>query len=211
MSSPPIGRTAARAGWPGCGTHRPQPSRITKAGPPEAEALNERLYGMLPHVRITDLIAEVDGWTDFTDGFTHLRTGDTVDDRRLIMTGILADGLNLGLTRMAEACPGISLGRLAWAADWHLREETFARALGCLVGHQHRQPLAAHFGTGLVSTSDGQFFQATGLGRDAGTINDQALHPRLRPVRSLPYQSDLRHRQRGHPCAGRPAAPGWRR
>jgi len=34
-----------------------------EVGPPEAEAVNERLYAMLPRVRITDLLAEVDGWT----------------------------------------------------------------------------------------------------------------------------------------------------
>lgn len=146
-------------------------SAITKAGPPEAEALNERLYGMIPRVRITDLLAEVDGWTGFTECFTHLRTGETADDQRLLMTAVLADGLNLGLTRMAEACRGTSLGRLAWTADWHLREETFGRALSRLVDHQHRQPLAARFGSGRVSTSDGQFFPVAGSGRGVGTIN----------------------------------------
>ena len=144
---------------------------ITKSGPPETEALNERLYGMIPRIRITDLLAEVDGWTGFTECFTHLRTGETADDRRLVMTGVLADGLNLGLTRMAEACRGTSLGRLAWTADWHLRDETFARALACLVNHQQRQPLAARFGGGRVSTSDGQFFPVAGSGRNAGTVN----------------------------------------
>jgi Transposase, Mutator family/Tn3 transposase DDE domain len=36
--------------------------------------------------------------------FTHLRSGETVADPRVLMAGLLADGLNLGLTRMAEAC-----------------------------------------------------------------------------------------------------------
>jgi len=45
------------------------------------------------------------------------------------MAGLLADGLNLGLTRMAEACTIASLGQLAWAADWHIRDETYALAL----------------------------------------------------------------------------------
>ena len=63
---------------------------------------------------------------------------------RLLMTGLLADGLNLGLTRMAEACRVASLGQLAWTADWHIRDETYALALRRLVDHQHREPLAAH-------------------------------------------------------------------
>lgn len=146
-------------------------ARLVKYVPSEAITLTERLYGMLPRVRITDLLAEVDAWTGFTDSFTHLRTGEAADDRRLIMTGVLADGLNLGLTRMAETCRGVSLAKLAWMADWHIREENFAGALARLVDHQNRQPLAAHFGSGLISSSDGQFFQAGGFGRDAGTVN----------------------------------------
>jgi len=146
-------------------------SPLVKAGPPEAEAMNERLYAMLPRVRITDLLAEVDGWTGITDCFTHLRTGEPAEDRRLVMTGILADGLNLGLTRMAEACRDLSLGRLAWMADWHVRDETYTLALQRLVERQHRQPLAARFGGGFASSSDGQFFQTGGFGRDAGTVN----------------------------------------
>jgi hypothetical protein len=89
-------------------------SPIEKSTPPEAEALAERLYAMLPRVRITDLMSEVARWTRFTDCFTHLRTGETVPDQRVLMAGLLADGLNLGLTRMAEACTVASLGQLAW-------------------------------------------------------------------------------------------------
>src|SRR4051794_41735719 len=64
---------------------------IAKSTPPEAEALAARLYGLLPRVRITDLLAEVDGWTRFTDAFTHLRTGEPAADRRGLMTRLLAD------------------------------------------------------------------------------------------------------------------------
>src|SRR5208337_2378121 len=81
-----------------------------------------------------------------------------------------ADGLNLGLTRMAEACSIASLGQLAWTADWHIREETYALALRCLVNQQQREPFAAIFGSGTASSSDGQFFQA-GFGRAASRLN----------------------------------------
>ena len=60
-------------------------------------------------------------WTLFTNCFTHLRTGETAVDSQVLMASLLADGLNLGLTRMAEACSIASLGQLAWTADWHIR------------------------------------------------------------------------------------------
>jgi formylglycine-generating enzyme required for sulfatase activity len=44
---------------------------------------------------------EVARWTLFTDCFTHLRSGETVADPRVLMASLLADGLNLGLTRIA--------------------------------------------------------------------------------------------------------------
>jgi len=144
---------------------------IEKSTPPEAETLAARLYAMLPRIRVTDLLAEVARWTRFSDCFTHLRTGEIATDSRVLMAGLLAEGLNLGLTRMAEACSIASLGQLAWTSDWHIRDETYASALKCLVNQQEREPFAAMFGSSSVSSSDGQFFQAAGLGRDAGRLN----------------------------------------
>ena len=92
-------------------------------------------------------------------------------DNRIIMAALLSEGLNLGLTRMAEACSIASLGELAWTSDRYIREETYALALRCLVNQQQREPFAAVFGNGSASSSDGQFFHAAGLGRDASSFN----------------------------------------
>jgi len=146
-------------------------SPIEKSTPPEAEALAVRLYAMLPRIRVTDLLAEVAQWTLFPGCFTHVRTGEAVADNRVLLAGLLAEGLNLGLTRMAEACSIASLGELAWTSDWHIREETYALALRCLVNQQQREPFAAMFGNGTASSSDGQFFQAARSGRDASSFN----------------------------------------
>jgi TnpA family transposase len=144
---------------------------IEKSTPEDAKLLAGRLYAMLPRIRITDLLSEVARWTLFTDCFTHLRSGERVADPRILMAALLADGLNLGLTRMAEACTIASLGQLAWVADWHIRDETYDLALRRLVDHQQREPLAGLFGGGFASSSDGQFFRAGGFGRDAGRVN----------------------------------------
>jgi hypothetical protein len=153
---------------------------IEKSTPPEAEALAARLHAMLPRIRITDLLSEVARWTLFTDCFTHLRSGETVADPQILMAGLLADGLNLGLTRMAEACTIANLGQLAWVADWHIRDETYARALRRLIDHQQREPLAAIFGSGFASSSDGQFFRA-GIGRKSCGSPPRSRPARLRP------------------------------
>ncbi len=107
---------------------------IEKSTPPDAEALAAGLYAMLPRIRITDLLSEVARWTRFTECFTHLRTGETAADPQVLMASLLADGLNLGLTRMAEVCSIASLGQLAWTSDWHIRDETYALALRPLIG-----------------------------------------------------------------------------
>jgi hypothetical protein len=62
-------------------------SSIEKSTPPEAEALAVRLYAMLPRIRVTDLLAEVATWTLFPDCFTHLRTGETAADPRILLAG----------------------------------------------------------------------------------------------------------------------------
>jgi Tn3 transposase DDE domain len=130
--------------------------------PEETEDLADRLYAMMPNVRITALLAEVNQWTGFSGAFTHLHTGLPAEDRRVALTAVLADATNLGLTRMAEACAIASYHRLAWTAGWHLREETYRHALAAVVNAQERHPLAALFGAPDVSSSDGQHFLTGG-------------------------------------------------
>ena len=96
------------------------------------------------------------------------------DDPRVVLTAVLADATNLGLTRMAEACDVASYHHLAWTAGWHLREETYRQALAVVVNAHQRQPLATVFGAGTASSSDGQLFLTAGRGEAAGNVNARA-------------------------------------
>lgn len=144
---------------------------LANAVPEEAEALMRQAYALLPHVKVTDLLLEVDRWTRFTDDFTHLKSQEPAKDQPLLLTVILPDAINLGLHKMAEACPGTSIAKLSWLSAWHIRDETYSKALARLVNHQHRQPFAAHWGEGSTSSSDGQQFRAGGRGEQAGQVN----------------------------------------
>jgi hypothetical protein len=144
---------------------------LRKNTPESAEAFAEKAYALMPHVKITELLAEVDHWTGMADRFVHLRTQSPPKNRQALLTAVLADGINLGLTRMAEACHETTWRQLSWTADWHVREECYAQALASLIDAQHRQSLAAHWGSGTTSSSDGQFFRAGGRGEVGGLVN----------------------------------------
>ena len=80
--------------------------------PEEAEALSQRAYSLIPPVKLTDLLVEVDSWTNFSACFTRDDEPTTgVRDRQVLYSAILADAINLGLLQMAQVTPGISQGR----------------------------------------------------------------------------------------------------
>uniref|UniRef100_UPI004053900C Tn3 family transposase n=1 Tax=Pseudomonas sp. TaxID=306 RepID=UPI004053900C len=87
---------------------------LDAAVPDTAQALIDQTAMILPHVKITELLLEVDEWTGFTRHFTHLKSGDLAKDKNLLLTTILAAAINLGLTKMAESCPGTTYAKLAW-------------------------------------------------------------------------------------------------
>ena len=111
--------------------------------PDAAEALKWELNSFLPNVHITDLLAEVDGWTGFADKFTHLRTGDMVRNRSAILAAVLADATNLGPKRMAEASSNVSERQISWARLFHVRPDTYKAAQAAIINAHsaHRTPL----------------------------------------------------------------------
>ena len=97
---------AARAGATTGGSIEDSVLRVERtetAGPDGAADLVADLYRRLPEARITDILLEVDDATRFTEAFTHLRTGEPCRDCIGLRNVLLAEGINLGLRKMAEA------------------------------------------------------------------------------------------------------------
>ena len=56
------------------------------------------------------------------------RQGDLLDSRSflVLLSAILGDAINLGLTKMAESSPGLTYAKLSWLQAWHIRDETYS-------------------------------------------------------------------------------------
>lgn len=133
--------------------------QLEKSVPEAVLALAHRAYGLVPPIKLTDLLVEVDSWTHFSASFT--RDDDAskgVKDKAVLFAAILADAINLGLRQMAHVSPGISLNQLAWMSDYYLREETYQKALSEIINFHHHFPFSGYWGAGKTASTDGQQF-----------------------------------------------------
>lgn len=186
--------------------------KLEAAAPEGVENLVLDLYSQMPHARITDLLLEVDASIGFSEAFTHLRTGAPCADRIGLMNVILAEGVNLGLRKMAEATNTHSFWELIRIARWHVEGEAYDRALAIVVEAQGNLPIAAFWGMGLSASSDGQFFSATEQGEAMNLVNakygntrSQGVQPCLGSICPVRHAIDPRHRQRSALDSRRPA------
>lgn len=145
--------------------------RLTGTVPDEADDMVLDLYGRLPAVRITDLMQEVDDDIGFTEAFTHLRTGVPCRDRIGLLNVLLAEGLNLGLSKMAEATSSHDYFQLSRLSRWHIESDAINRALAMVIAVQSKLPMAQYWGSGVTASSDGQFFPTTRHGEAMNLIN----------------------------------------
>jgi TnpA family transposase len=136
--------------------------------PASADALAERITERLPRVSLPELLIEVDAWTQFSRHFVH--AADATGLRSAVLppfyASLLAHACNFGVEQMAHVTD-LAYDHLAWCTTWYLREETLKAAIIALVNYHHHLPLSQHWGSGILSSSDGQRFPVSGKTRHA--------------------------------------------
>jgi TnpA family transposase len=155
---------------------RLQVSPVKATVTPEARAFADGIEAMMPRVRITELLHEVNRATGFASAFTNMRTGERCDDGNALLAAILADATNLGLGRMAAASHGVTRDKLIWTAGAYIRPETYKAALARIIDAHHALPIATIWGDGSTSSSDRQFFRSAKRGDAAGEVNARYGH-----------------------------------
>jgi TnpA family transposase len=136
--------------------------------PASANALAEHITERLPRVSLPEILIEVDTWTQFSRHFVH--AADATGLRPAVLphfyASLLAHACNFGVEQMAHVTD-LAYDHLAWCTTWYLREETLKAAIIALVNYHHHLPLSQHWGSGILSSSDGQRFPVSGKTRHA--------------------------------------------
>jgi TnpA family transposase len=139
--------------------------------PEGVEELARKAYAKVRCIKITQLLIEIDHLIHFSRHFTHLHSGEPTKDREALFASLLAEATNLGLTKMADATPGMTRTRLSWVSDWYVRDDCYTKALAEIVNYHHRLPFSANWGDGTTSSSDGQRFPVGGPRSNTAQIN----------------------------------------
>ena len=183
--------------------------RTAAAVPDGAGDLVADLYQRIPDTRITDILLEVDDATRFTEAFTHLRTGAPCRDRIGLLNVLPAEGINLGLRKMAEATTTHGFWELMRIARWHVEGEAYDRALSVVVEAQAALPMAAVWGHGTDCLERRPVLPGRRPRRSPqpgqrplrNRARRQGVLARLRPVLPIRHPDHPRHRPRSplHP------------
>jgi len=196
--------------------------------PPEAKLLKSQTYGPLAARQDHGSLARGGSVGRISpDIFSHPEKAPSPGGRpvRCLLTAILADAFNLGLEKMAEACPGTSLSKLAWLVAWHIRDEFVIRKGLAELVKRHPAQVCRLRHTGGEGNHNRRAM-ASGFRGPAGTVNPPAtanakygsepgvlfLYPSVRPVRavstrrsSMPNVRDANPRARWPPVSRYPS------
>jgi Tn3 transposase DDE domain/Domain of unknown function (DUF4158) len=136
--------------------------------PASAEALAAHITERLPRVDLSEVLMEVDTWTRFSRYFVHAADATALRPTLLpyFYASILAHACNFGVEQMAHLTD-IAADHLTWCTTWFLREDTLKAAVTGLVNYHHHLPLSQAWGSGMLSSSDGQRFPVSGKTRHA--------------------------------------------
>ncbi|GMQ61389.1 Tn3 family transposase [Vallitalea sp. AN17-2] len=136
-------------------------SRLEKDTPKEAKQLSTELYQMLPRVKLTDVLMDIADITGFHEQFTHASNNrkPDKDETILIMAALLGMGTNIGLSKMADATPGVTYKKLANISQWRMHDDAMIRAQATLVNFHNKLHLPCNWGDGTTSSSDGMRMQ----------------------------------------------------
>ena len=130
----------------------------------QLEQLKSWLSQRMRHIRLPDLLIEVDNDLKFTNHFVMptekrvLERKRQTEDICAILVTIMAHGCNVGPYTMSRLTQGVSYEQIKRITDWQLTEEAQRSALSIVVQAIANLDISQRWGQGKTSSSDGQRF-----------------------------------------------------
>ncbi len=135
--------------------------------PEKTKKLRKVIEAAMPRIRIEDLLAKVDGWTEFS---ASLRPPPDISEksqnlRKTKLAALIAHGTNLGLSTMGNSTDAVTVEMMQNVSRHYLTEITLKEANNRLVNYHYGLSMSNIWGDGETSSSDGQRFgvQASSL------------------------------------------------
>ena len=129
--------------------------------PESVPKLRAAVRDLLPAVDLPEVLVEVDGWTAFTDAFTHVSGARArVPDLALSVCGVLlAQACNVGYGPVSRRdIPALTPARLEWVTANFVRAETIRAANDRLLAYHQTIGLTRRWGAGELASADGLRF-----------------------------------------------------
>ncbi len=128
--------------------------------PNSAKQLHHVIETNMRHIRIEDLLQEVDQVCNFSREFRPLG-GYKPRIKNLYVTllaNLIAQGTNLGIAAMANSVDSLTADMLQHVNQWFFSSDTQNTVNATIVDYHRTLPLSNIYGTGELSSSDGQRF-----------------------------------------------------
>ncbi|WP_432205585.1 Tn3 family transposase (plasmid) [Cetobacterium somerae] len=120
----------------------------------ERSSFSDKIYSYFPKITMTEMIYEVNSWTNFLDDFRENRQVNAYEKQKSIVATLLANGHNIGFSKMAIS-GSIDEATLRRVNEYYFNYNTLSKAQATLVNYHHSLDISKNWGDGGKSSSDG--------------------------------------------------------
>lgn len=120
----------------------------------ERSSFSEKIYNYFPKITMTEIVYEVNSWTNFLDDFKENLQSSISEKQKTIVATLLSNGHNIGFSKMAISS-SIDEGTLRRANEYYFNYNTLSKAQVTLVNYHHSLDITKNWGDGGKSSSDG--------------------------------------------------------
>lgn len=120
----------------------------------EKNYFTEKVYSYFPKISMTEMIYEVNSWTNFLDSFKESSQQESSGKQKSIVATLLANGHNIGFSKMSVSS-SIDESVLRGTNEYYFNHNTLSKAQISLVNYHHSLDIVKNWGDGGKSSSDG--------------------------------------------------------